>query len=476
MKGKQTRTLLLINPLNRRRTGLAQNRDSIYPPMALGIIAALTPPHWKVELVDENFETFSFREADLVGITALTATINRAYEIAAIFREKQIPTIIGGIHASMLPEEAAQYADCVVKGEAESIWGNIIADFESGSLQPFYEGKLLSLENSPMPRIDLYNPGYAFGTVQTTRGCPMACDFCSVHTFNGNCYRTRPIEEVLRDIEAIPQENIYFIDDNLVGHNKKMADRAVALFKEMVARGYNKKWWCSTSLNVAEHEEVLEWAARSGCQMMFLGIESEDIDQLKASNKKVNVRIGVDHFDAVFEKLNKYGIAALGAFIYGLETDTPDKMQARTDFILNSRIDAIQATLLTPLPGTVLFNRYLKAGRIHYNNYPRDWERYHYAEVVFDPLLMSREELEMEVRKNWEQLYDIRQLKKRMITSLKNTRNPTAAIWSLTNNIQLRNLVFENTAEVFDLQSFLNSNFGIDKLSGINANGRKEDE
>jgi len=295
----------------------------------------------------------------------------------------------------------------------------------------------------------------------------MACDFCSVHTFNGNCYRTRPIDEVLRDLEQIPQRNLYFIDDNLVGHNKAMADRAIKLFKGMVDRGIEKDWWCSTSLNVAENEQVLEWAARSGCQMMFLGIESEDIEQLKAANKNVNVRIGVDHFEEVFQKLNKYGIAALGAFIYGLETDTPDKMKARTDYIIQSGIDAIQATLLTPLPGTLLFDRYLKEGRIVYNNFPKDWERYHYAEVVFKPLLMEDDELEAEVKKNWARLYDLKHIKRRMISSLKKTRNPTAAIWSLTNNIQLRNLVFENETETFDLSSFLNANFGLDKLKAI---------
>lgn len=464
MKAGKKPKLLLINPLNSRRTGLAQNRDSIYPPMALGIIAALTPDHWDIELYDENFEPFSFREADLVGITALTATINRAYQIAGMYREKGIKTIIGGIHVSMMPHEAARYADCIVKGEAESVWKTILTDFEAGMLQPSYEGKLLPLAGSVSPRIDLYNKDYEFGTVQTTRGCPMACDFCSVHTFNGNCYRTRPLEEVLRDLEQIPQQNVYFIDDNLVGHNKLMANRAISLFKEMVHRGIQKDWWCSTSINVAENEEVLEWAARSGCRLMFLGIESEDVEQLKASNKKVNVRIGVDHFEEVFQKLNKYGIAALGAFIYGLETDTPEKMRARTDFILNSGIDAIQATLLTPLPGTLLFERYIKEGRIVYNNFPQDWERYHYAEVVFKPLLMEHDELEREVKANWARLYELKHIKQRFIRSLKKTRNATAAIWSMTNNIQLRNLVFENETEFFDLKSFLNENFGLDKL------------
>jgi len=136
--------LLLVNPRNRRRVGLSQNRDSIYPPMALGIIAALTPENWEIEIADENFEDFTFRQADLVGITALTATINRAYEIAGLYRENGIPTILGGIHVSMLPGEASQYADCIVKGEAESVWPVIIADFISGRLQPLYEGKLFA--------------------------------------------------------------------------------------------------------------------------------------------------------------------------------------------------------------------------------------------------------------------------------------------------------------------------------------------
>lgn len=435
--------LLLINPLSTKRMGLIRDHQSIYPPMALGIIAALTPEHWDIELIDENFERFTYREADLVGLTALTSQVTRAYELAGVYREKGIPTVMGGIHVSMMPEEALNYADAIVIGEAESVWSTLIADFEQGRMKSKYNGALMPLVESPLPRMDLYHPGYAFGSVQTTRGCPMSCDFCSVHTFNGHKYRPRPVMDVVDELERIPQQNVYFVDDNFIGYTKKSAARVVELCKEIIRRGIKKDWLCAASMNIADHDEVLKYAAEAGCKMVFLGIESELVDQLETANKTTNLKIGTEHFNEVYQKIHAHGIAVLGAFIYGLDTDTAETMQNRTRYMMNADIDAMQASILTPLPGTPLYDRMKAEGRLLFTNYPDDWARYDFVEVVFQPRSMSPETLTSEIKKNWNVLYDEKNLKKKFLNALKKTKNAEAALWSYNSNLHYFNLVFE---------------------------------
>ncbi len=448
---KKTYKLLLINPVNKRRQGLKLDQDSIYPPMGLGIIAALTPPHWEVEILDENFTEFEYKDVDLVGFTSLTATVNRCYELSTEYRKNKIPTVIGGIHASMLPEEAAQFTDTVVVGEAEEIWPKLIDDFEKNRLQKFYKAKLPSIVNSPSPRIDLYHPDYSFGSVQTTRGCPMSCEFCSVHTFNGSKYRLRSVEKSVEDFINIDKERIYIVDDNFVGYSKAARNHALEFFKGVAASGVQKQWGGSASMNIAEDEELLEYAAKSGCKLIFLGIESEIIDQLKQAKKKVNLKIGVDKYEEVYRKIHKYEISVLGAFIFGLDNDTPETIYNRASYILDADIDIIQASVLTPLPGTALFKRFEQEGRLLHTNFPEDWERYNYAEVVFQPNKMTPGEFSSSVYENWERLYEIKNLKRKFLRTLKLTNNPTTAAWAFSSNLQLRNFVFEGKKKVLQL-------------------------
>ncbi len=435
--------LLLINPLSTTREGLILHSHVIYPPIGLGIVAALTPDDWEVEIMDENFERFHFKEADLVGLTALTSSATRAYELAAVYREKGIPTVMGGIHVSMVPDEAQQFTDAVVVGEVEGVWRRLIDDFEAGSLQKVYHADLMPFENAVAPRRELFHPDYRFASIQTTRGCPMKCDFCSVHTFNGSKYRVRPVGEVLDELETIPQEKIYFVDDNLIGYGKKAQQRAIDLFKGMIERGIRKQWFCSASMNFAENEEVLELAARAGCVMVLLGIESERIEQLEETNKMMNVKIGIDHYADVFKKIHKYGISVLGAFIYGLESDTPETMRHRTEYINSADIDAVQATILTPLPGTALFNRMKADNKLIYHDFPNDWQKYDFVEIVWRHNNMAHEVFMSEVKKNWDLLYNEDILKRKFLRTLKQTRSTLAAIWSYGSNLQYHNLVYE---------------------------------
>lgn len=449
--------LLLINPFSRYKKHEYELHDvhAMSPPLALGVIAALTPADWDVEIMDENFEDFSYRSADLVGITAVTASVNRAYEIAGIYRQKNIKTVLGGIHVSMLPDEAQNYVDTVVTGEAENVWAQLINDFEDGLLKDRYVSKQLPMDNAPMPRRDLFHSSYTYANIQTTRGCPMRCDFCSVHTFNGNQYRQRPVEEVLDELETISHDKVYFVDDNIIGYNKKSADRAKALFKGMIKRGIKKDWYCQASLNFADDEDVLKYAAESGCRMVLIGIESEKVHQLEETNKKLNLKMGIDSYNDVFDKIHKYGISVLGALIYGLDSDSRQDLFDRSKFAIESNMDAMQATIITPLPGTGLFKRLEKEKRLIFTNFPADWEHYHFLEVVHTPLTMEPEELMEAMWENWGILYEHRTIQKKMLRTLKATRDARAAAWSYVSNVERHNAVFGNKRPPINPEKFL---------------------
>jgi radical SAM superfamily enzyme YgiQ (UPF0313 family) len=416
------------------------NPSSRFLPLGLGIVAALTPGHWDVEVLDENFEPFEYREADLVALTAFTAAATRAYGIAALYRDKGIPTVLGGIHASMVPEEAAQYVDTVVIGEADSVWAKVIPDFEAGKLLAMYRGESLDLRGLAKPRHDVFHPGYMFSSIQTARGCPMDCEFCSVSAFNGRRYRQRPVEEVLDELEAVPRRMVFFVDDNIIGYGRRAAERAIALFKGMAERGIKKDWFCQASMNFADNEEVLKHAAKSGCRMVFLGVEAENTDALEEVNKKLNVRMGVDAYEEVFRRINRHGIAVLGAFIYGMDGDTREALRRRTDYILKSGVDVMQTTHLTPLPGTRLFSKLRDEGRLLFTSFPADWDHYDMTEVAFKPLLMEPQELADVMQESVRRLYRRRSIWRKFAKTWRATRSLTTAMWAYSSNINYRNV------------------------------------
>ena len=430
--------LLLINPVNPARTGLTVNKSSRFPPISLGILAALTPPEWDVEIVDENWETFKFKQADLVGITAFTASAPRAYEIAAEYRQRGIKTVMGGIHASMCAQEALQYVDSVVVGEAEETWQTVLADFSAGSLKREYRGSWGNLEDLVWPRRDLFNPGYMFASIQTSRGCPMDCEFCSVTSYNGRRYRRRPNDEILAELETIPQKMLFFVDDNIIGYGQEHRQAALELFREMAKRKLNKLWFCQASINFADDEELLKWAARAGCKMVFLGLEAEEAGALDAVDKHLNLQRGVDSYRSAFARIHKAGIAVLGAFIFGMDGDTPFKLKQREEYILSSAIDVMQTTYLTPLPGTRLFERYRSEKRLLYENYPADWAHYDMTEVVFTPDGMSPIELRDGMQTANEKMYSTAVLRRKAFNTLKATRDMMTTMFAWSSNQNYR--------------------------------------
>jgi radical SAM superfamily enzyme YgiQ (UPF0313 family) len=436
--------LLLINPVNNARSGFSVNRSSRFPPLGLGIVAALTPPSWDVELVDENFTTFDYRESDVVGITAFTSAAKRAYEIAATYRSQGTPVVMGGIHASMCPDEARQFVDAVVVGEAESVWDQVLADALAGRLQKTYQGTWLDPSELPVPRRDIYSNNYLFASIQTARGCPLGCDFCSVTAYNGRRYRRRPTTEILDELETISNDLLFFVDDNIIGYGSQCQQQALELFRGMVERGLKKRWFCQASINVADNTEVLEWAGRAGCRMIFLGIEAEDDDALTEVNKRLNLKHGTTSYEETFDRIHGAGIAVLGAFIFGMDGDTPEKLHRRADFMINSGVDVMQATAMTPLPGTELFSRLQQDGRLLFTDFPHDWVRYDLTDLVHQPLHMDRLDLWRSIQECVQRIYDPAVLKAKAKQTLKTTGSGEATEFAYRANMNYRTIFIEN--------------------------------
>ncbi|GAG71059.1 unnamed protein product [marine sediment metagenome] len=375
------------------------------PHLGLAMVAALTPLEVEVSLTDENVTVIDFqKEIDLVGITALTITAKRAYEIADTFRAKGVKVILGGSHPSALPKEASQHADAVVIGEAEGIWANVIEDFKANKLQRIYsQREQPSLLNLPIPRRDLFADGayYFRNTISTTRGCPHACSFCSVTSFFGHTYRCRPVEEILKEIETMNYKKlICFVDDNIAGKPKF----AKELFRALVS--YKLKWIAQASVTIARDDELLKLAAASGCMILLIGFETLSQDNLAAMGKRVNV---VDEYEMVIRKIHSHGIAIHGFFILGLDEDDEYVFERTIRFAQKMQLESAQFAWPVPYPGTALYKSLDKAGRI----ITKSWSQYE-SIVVFEPKLMSREILQKGRDWVWREFYSLPSIWKRL--------------------------------------------------------------
>ena len=374
--------ILLINPAF--KGSLHSNIKVLaIPPLNLAMIARYTPEHYEVEIVDEAVEELDLdASADLIGITCMTPLAPRAYELATHFRQRGIPVVMGGIHASYMPDEALRYVDTVVIGEGENIWPQLLADFETGQMQKIYKVcDQPDIENLLAPRRDLLRGKYFVETVQTGRGCPINCNFCSVTAFNGPRYRLRNIDSVIEEIKSIKSKRIFIVDDNIVGSGNKYIKRAQELFTRL--KECNKEWGGQTCLNIVEHDELLKTAHESGCRALLIGFESIDAGSLTAMHKPVNLRPSTKNFSDAIKKIHDHGIAIVGCFIFGADTQDKDVFRRTVDFALANDIDAIQMTLETPLPGTAFYRQMVEENRLLLTDFPNDWRHYNIFEPVF---------------------------------------------------------------------------------------------
>jgi radical SAM superfamily enzyme YgiQ (UPF0313 family) len=427
-----TKKLLLINPAQHNRTNLASLLR--LPPASLAYLVALTASDWQIKIVDENVEPLTFEEADLVGLTAYTCNAPRAYDISQEYRRRGTKTVIGGVHVSVLPSEAANYADSVVIGEAETVWHDVLGDFEKGELKPLYYGDRTPLTGMVKPDRSLYPRRYRLLSVETSRGCPNDCEFCSVPAFYGRTHRQRPVDEVLDELEALKAKWFFFTDDNILGYGKKAEERAIQLFQGMIDRGIKKRWGCYVGIDFAANQEVLKHAKKAGCLGVFIGFESINRETLEAMNKVRNLRVGVEKYKEVIKALHGYGIGVLGSFVLGNDGDDKDVFDRTTEFILNSSIDVVQLSVLNPFPGTRLYERLKEEERLLCTNYPDDWKRYDFMEVLYRPKHMTPEELSEGVARVYKDTTSRLTSLRRAFTSAVETRDLLGAIVAYLGN------------------------------------------
>jgi radical SAM superfamily enzyme YgiQ (UPF0313 family) len=407
MSGNRKLKFLLINPTsplwrvegNQKPKNSNVFRFSMLPSL---YVAASMPDFVETQIVDEDVEPIDFNsDADLVGVSFMTYNAPRAYEIGDKFRALGKKVVFGGYHPTFMKEEAIQHADSICIGEAEKNMPHIINDFLNRGLKPFYKNDLTDLTKLPIPDRSLIKGSsyITVNTMQATRGCVNVCDFCSVAAFNRYKIRTRPVEMVIDEMKQLGKY-VLFMDDNIT-LNKTYAKE---LFKAMIP--LKKYWFSQCSVSIADDEELLELAVKSGCRGLFLGFESLSEQSLDSWHKHCNRK---KNYYEVVKKLHDRGIVIFAAFVFGSDEDGPDVFENTLEFLLKSNVETLQSTRLTPFPGTPLFNRMDEEGRI----FDKDWSHYDFFHVVHKPKKMSVDTLHRGTAWIQEQFYSYKNITRR---------------------------------------------------------------
>jgi radical SAM superfamily enzyme YgiQ (UPF0313 family) len=369
------------------------------PSLGLLTVAALTPSDVEVcyREIGELDPEAELEPFDLVGISSFSAQIDEAYALAARYREAGIPVVLGGLHVSLVPDEAAEHADAVVLYGAEGAWPQLVEDFRRGDMKPRYEGLrkgVFEPEHYVMPRFDLLaGRPYNRVTVQTSRGCPLDCEFCAASVRITSAFQQKPVELVVAELkaaQAVTERPFFELADDNTFVNKKWGKeflRAIAPLK--------LEWFTETDISVADDDELLELLAESGCRQVLIGLESPgggDLDAIDPARWKAK---RADGYLAAIEKIQSYGVSVNGCFILGLDGHTPEVFDQVRDFVARSELLEVQVTVQTPFPGTPLYRRLEAEGRLLA---PRFWDRCTLFDVNFEPKGMTVRELEEGVR------------------------------------------------------------------------------
>lgn len=380
--------------------------------LAIPTLASLTPDTHDIIVIDENIEDIDYSiNVDLVGISVRTMFAKRAYQISDMFRKKGVKTVLGGIHPSMCPDEAASHCHTVVVGEAENIWETLLNDVLNGQLKTRYQAEgYTDLKKSPIPdRRYLSRDMYLSDIIQTSKGCPFHCEFCSVHAFDGQTIRTKTVKQVISEIHEIKQSGdtfkkkkaLFFADDNILS-KKSFAIELIDALKPL-----NINWMCQASINISKEEELLQKMSESGCGAIFIGFETISEKNLSAMDKAINRRF--DYKKAI-DTIQSYGILVHSSFIVGYENDTPESFDELIHFIEDNNLLIPLINILTPFPGTQLFNRFEKEGRI----ISKDWQLYDTKHVVFQPENLTTEQLSDGYKKILQSVYSFDAILRKM--------------------------------------------------------------
>jgi radical SAM superfamily enzyme YgiQ (UPF0313 family) len=356
------------------------------PQLTLSLIAALTPPEHEIIIAEEVYgDVVNYDgDYDLIGISIMTQTAIRGYQVANEFRKRGKTVVFGGIHATSMPEEAIRYGNAVVIGEAEGLWDIVLEDVKQKRLKSFYKlDKLPDLQSHVKPRRDLIKCSsgrFSIAPIETTRGCPYNCDFCSVSRFFGTRQRHKPIPDIIADIESCREKNLFFLDDNITGDKKY----AKELFREMIP--LKNIWVGQASVQVASDPELMKLAYKSGCRALLIGFESMSDSGINQYRKTLKT---IDENVLAVKKLQDNGIMTMASLIFGLDSDTPEVFDVAHDFLTRSKAAFFQACVMTPYPGTPVFNKLRAEGRILTD----DWTRYDASKVIIRPENLSPADL-----------------------------------------------------------------------------------
>jgi radical SAM superfamily enzyme YgiQ (UPF0313 family) len=434
--------LYLINPSNPLVSMVKVkesrwNRYRVWKPLSLMVLAGLTPPEWDISIVDENLGVpnyLAMPRPDLVGITAFTSQANRAYEVAGHFRRLGVPVVMGGIHATMCLDEVLEHVDAVVTREADAVWPQVLEDARQGRLKRRYDGGFAEMADVAPARHDLLATGYALGAIQTTRGCPLNCSFCSVTAFNGAHYRQRPIPDVVREFQSIRERVVLVVDDNLIGTRPEHIARAKDLFRALALANLRKEWIAQATINFADDEELLALAAKAGCSGVFIGFESPSPEGLRAYGGKFNLLKGRD-IRASVRRIQRHNILVVGSFIIGLDVDEPGIGNRIAEAARRYGVDNLNVLFLTPLPGTRLWDQMKSQGRIPLDALPQDWKYYTLTYPVARYEHLSLDGIIQEMVSCNETFYSVPHVFRRVFSSFWHRRKP----WiSLAGNLSYR--------------------------------------
>lgn len=401
--------ILLISPTiaPNRRT----NKELMMPQLALYILEGLTPPEHEVTTIEEETEDIDLdQECDLVGISCMTANAPRAYELCSEFKKRGKTVVLGGVHPTILPDEALQHADCVVKGEAEGIWPIVLEDFENNELKQTYKdpdpdlSKYVPKDFSSLTKKRLLN----LIPITTTRGCPYNCDFCCVTDLFGKKIRHIPVENIVRDIKESKAKNFMFLDDNIIGD----PEYAKEMFKAIKPLNINWGGQASISLLVKD-TELMQLAADSGCKVLFLGIESIGEEQSKSFKKSIKE---IKELEDSLKKIKEMGILIHASIVFGLDSDKKGIFDETVKFLIKNKVSTVSFNVLTPYPGTKVYEDLKNENRLT----TRDWRYYDHNTVVFEPKNMSRYELQMGKTGARKKFYSISSVLKRLPGNMSN--------------------------------------------------------